>query len=117
MMKQNIPLFIYPKKLEQLLTRITLTIYLNRSLLNFTGLLWIINSVVDRHLSKYKFLNARIYITLPKKLYYSKKVSLTFKIIIVMNILNHVSSNTFNLQIFIQQRLKKLGKLLQKTGF
>ena len=68
------------------------------------GLGWIIDSVVDHtiNISKYKPLSGGSYIKLLKELDHPKKVLLIFKILIILNALNSVWSDTYILQIIIQ---------------
>ena len=51
---------------------------------------------------------------MPKELGRPCKVSLIFQILMIMNSLNGVLSDTCILQIVIQQELKKLTKIMQK---
>ena len=64
---------------------------------------WIIDSVLDHtnNISQYKLLSGSSSIKLSKELDHPKKVSLTFKILMIINVLNGVWSNTYILQIII----------------
>ena len=79
-MKQNITLFVHPKRLKQLLVKVTLIIYLNRFIGQLyqiykktleKGLGWIID-LVTVNVSKYKLLSdSRFFFT--KKLHHQKR--------------------------------------------
>ena len=64
---------------------------------------WIIDSALDHtnNISQYKLLSGSSSIKLSKELDHPKKVSLTFKILMIINVLNGVWSNTYILQIII----------------
>ena len=64
---------------------------------------WIIDSALDHtnNISQYKLLSGSSSIKLSKELDHPKKVSLTFKILMTINVLNGVWSNTYILQIII----------------
>ena len=66
---------------------------------------WVVDSVVDHtiNISKYKRLRGSSFVKLPKELDYPKRrVWLIFKILVIMNALSCVWSDTYTLQINIQ---------------
>ena len=76
---------------------------------------YIIDSVLDHNIEipNYNPLSGSICIKLSKELNHPNKVSLIFKVSMIMNALNGVYSDTYILQIIIQQELGRLANYLE----